>query len=355
MSWQRPTLEQLVNELQTDLSVKHGIPIDLVKHSNIGRDAITFAGAVHSLHGYLEYMVQQIFEDTADETNLLRRGNMRRIPYKQATYATGVCRVTGTDNITIPKDTTLNRNDDIVYITAERKTLLNQTADIAIRCTTAGKIGNSAANSILNFISPIENVDNQVTVLHLSGGIDNEDLEVYRQRVLQQIRNPPAGGSRSDYIHWLFTTPNVPVKKVWAPENWQEEGSVSLFFIVDRDNITPTNDDISKVYHHVNELRQIGMARLNILVPTVIKQQHKITYLNKDTPELRYAIETELKALYTTEQNLEEGNGSGTILISHLRNAIAQAGTFDYTMTKPVDNILLKKGEIADYGGVTWL
>ncbi|WP_163371085.1 baseplate J/gp47 family protein [Endozoicomonas acroporae] len=355
MSRQRPTLRELVAQMQADLATRHNIPVEQVRHSNVGMDAVTFAGAIHGLEGYLDYIGLQSFEDTATGAFLRRRGAIRGVLINLATTATGSRRFLADDGTTRPSGTLMQRDDGTQFITTASATASSGELSVAVQCLQAGSVGNTTANQSLTLVSPIDGINPVSPDGLVSGGDDEEQEEAYRQRLLTFIRMPPAGGASHDYKRWVKETPGVPVDKVWNPDLWMGAGTVTLFFTVDRENSLPTADDIQRVTEHIDSQRQTGMKERYVLAPTAEPVQHIISGLTPDTPEVRQAIEHELRGLYLREAELADGTGSGTILLSHIREAISlAAGEQDYTLLAPAGNIEPAKGKLAIFGGITW-
>ena len=71
---------------------------------------------------------------------------------------------------------------------------------------------------------------------------------------------------------------------------------------------------------------------------------------------MRAVVEAELEDLLTREGEVDDGSGSGTILLSHIREAISVAtGETDHTLTAPAADVTFSLGEIAVMGTVTWV
>ena len=72
--------------------------------------------------------------------------------------------------------------------------------------------------------------------------------------------------------------------------------------------------------------------------------------LTPDTAEVRAAVEAELRDLIA-----REAEPGGTILISHIREAISiAAGETDHVLASPAGNVTAAAGAIVTMGAVTW-
>ena len=87
--------------------------------------------------------------------------------------------------------------------TAEITVGSGQTGTLPVQAVNTGTAGNVAGGATLTLVSPIAGVTAlAVDGNGLAGGTDLEDVESWRTRIIDNIRNPPAGGSRADYIKW---------------------------------------------------------------------------------------------------------------------------------------------------------
>jgi uncharacterized phage protein gp47/JayE len=83
------------------------------------------------------------------------------------------------------------------------------TVSIAATCATAGEIGN-VPNNVITY--PVDNsaviasIDNPAPA---TGGVDAEDDDTLRNRILFFKRNPERGGTETDYQRWSFSVAGV--------------------------------------------------------------------------------------------------------------------------------------------------
>lgn len=66
-----------------------------------------------------------------------------------------------------------------------------------------GAIGNLNAGDIVSFVNPLANIQRDAVVVSQTvTGANSEDIEQYRQRVMDRWQKPPKGGAYSDYELW---------------------------------------------------------------------------------------------------------------------------------------------------------
>ncbi len=98
----------------------------------------------------------------------------------------------------------------VTYITLAAVALDAPTKDVNVRAVAgqdggdgSGTIGNVPVGQSLSFANPLANVAREAEVIaEVTTGADAEDVEVYRQRVLDRSRSRPQGGALTDYRLW---------------------------------------------------------------------------------------------------------------------------------------------------------
>ena len=109
MPFARPSLSDLVRRTAADVETELPGLAPRLRRSLIGTLSRALAGALHALYGYLAWIVRQLFSDTADEAELLRRAAPYGIVPIAAVAATGDLALTGTDGAQVPEGTVWRR------------------------------------------------------------------------------------------------------------------------------------------------------------------------------------------------------------------------------------------------------
>jgi uncharacterized phage protein gp47/JayE len=189
------------------------------------------------------------------------------------------------------------------------------------------------------------------------GGIDGESVESYRARVVAEIREPAHGGADFDYVRWVKSVPNVDVHRVWVMRKWMGVGTVGVFFTVNGGEI-PDAATVALVQDWVVDREGAPapvVGDIFIIAPTPVVVPVHVSGLNPDTPAVRQAAEFELADLFYRSANVEDGSGSATLLLSHLREAVSIAsGERDHVIDAPPNNTEFSAGQLPVFGGVTW-
>ena len=354
MPFDRPTLPVLVERTRTDATSR------LTTDEQLRRaDAEVFArvqaGAVHGLYGYLDYIANQVMPDTAEAGVLERHASIWGITRRPAEYATGTVAFTGTTGAVVPAGTLLKSAAGIQFATAADATLAAGTAAATVTAVAAGASGNLPSATVLNLVSPIAGVQSAATV-QAPGTVNGSDIEAddsLRARVLSRIRQAPHGGADFDYTAWALEVPGVT--RAWVYPLELGAGTVTVRFVRD-DDASPIPDaaEVAAVQAYIDALRPVTAA-VTVVAPVAVPLNFTISGLTPDTAAIRAAVEAELADLLRREAEPEGGAGEGTILLSHIREAVSlAAGEADHVLVSPAANVTHTLGQIATMGTVTW-
>lgn len=350
MAFNRPTLADLIERTNTDMASRLRGRSAVLRRSVIGVLSRALAGLSHMLHGHLDYNSRQLLPDTADAEHLERWASIWGIKRTSATFASGAVTFTGTSGSVIPAGTVLQRDDGAEYVTDAEATLSSGSASVSVTARAAGKDGNLDPSVTLSLLSPIAGVDSSATVgpAGITGGADQESDERLRERTLARIQNPPHGGADFDYEQWALAVADVT--RVWVYPRYTGAGTVGVAFVCD--DLTPIIPDAAKVQdvQDAIDAQRPVTAEATAFAPTASPLDFTISGLSPSTAAVKAAIEAELADLIK-----REAEPGGTILISHIREAISvAAGEHDHTLTAPTADVTHAAGSMAVMGTITW-
>lgn len=351
MAFARPTLQQLVERIENDFKTRLNNNSSFLRRAWVFVFSRVLAGAFHLVYGYLDWIFKQAFTDTSDEENLLRDGSIFGVVRKPADFASGNVEFTGINGTLIPQGTEVQRSDGVIFLTQNNVTITGGIAQDEVVCETAGVSGNTETGNQMQLVSPIAGADNTVTVLTpgLSGGVDIEDIEEYRQRVLDRKRQPPQGGNENDYKTWALEVPGVT--RAWPYENYLGPGTVGLTFVRDDDtpSIIPDAGEVQAVFDYIDPLRPLTVD-LTVFAPIEVELDFTIELI-PDTAEIRASVEQELRDLL-----IREAEPGAELPLTHIAEAISIAsGESDHDLTVPSANVTPAAGELLTFGTITWI
>ena len=359
MTFRRPTLPELVTEAEADLDARLPGSDARLPASNLNVLARVHRGGVHGLYGFLSYLADQLFPESAEAEHLERRAGTWGIARRPAASAGGLVGIGGTDGAVIPAGTVLQRSDGVEYATSAEAVIAAGAASVRVSATLAGAAGNSGAGVKLRLVSALAGVRSEATVAAdgLSAGADAEADDSLLARLLDRIQAPPHGGAKGDYVRWARQVPGVT--RVWVYPRELGPGTVTVRFVMDDkpDTIIPTADEVAAVQARIEgddsddvDARPVT-AEVFVVAPIPQPLDLTIAGLVPGNAATRAAVEASYRELI-----LREAVPGGTILRSHLTEAIsAAAGEHDHQLVAPVADVAHGTGIIAVPGTIDWI
>lgn len=355
MPFERPTLPDLVTRISADIKSRLEFTSPALRRSVRSVYSRVLAGAVHMLHGHLEFLGRQLFADQSDDEYLVRQASLYGVSKNPATFAIGSVLIAGDDATIIPIGTILRRADGVEYETTIEVAVgppgaPTGEAVLPISAVLAGVGGNADADTVLTFESPIAGVSAIATVDAdaLTGGADQETTEALRTRLLQYLRNPPEGGAEEDYRTWALDVAGVT--RVWVYPRANGAGTVVVRFMRDNDSGSgfPSGGEVAAVQAALDELRPVT-ATVTAVAP-VAKTWNFTIAVTPNTADVKAAVQAEIADLF-----LREGEPGETIKLWKVEDAINDAaGLTDYTLTSPAVDLTHAAGELPAIGTFTW-
>lgn len=346
----RPSRDEIIARIRADVQASLGTG-PILERSILGVLTKALAGSVHLLHGSIEWASRQPFADTAELEFLERQGGLFGITRKAATFARGSITISGLDGSGVAGGRKLRRSDGFEYQTDARATIAGGTAQVSITATVAGEAGNAPASTPLVFVQSTAGVQSTALVSSagLVGGLAGETDEELRDRVLQRLREPPTGGSASDYRRWALEVPGVT--RAWVQPQAMGPGTVGVTFTTDTASTgaIPTPTKLVEVQAYLDARRPVtaqvvAYAPIARVVPISLR-------LTPNTAAVRAAVSSALVDLFR-----REAEPGAPLLVSHVREAVSgAAGETDSVLTYPTADVVPLVGELPVLGLVEFL
>lgn len=350
MTFIRPTLSELIERDRADIESRLPGTDTRLRHSLLDVLSRMHAGTASGLYGYLDFIARQIPFDTAEGEILARWASIWGVQRKAAVAATGTVRFTGTNGTALPIGVELARVDGTAYATTAAAVIAGGEALVAVEAVEGGLQTNMEAGAVLTLSSALAGVNAAAVVQApgLTGGADEESDPDLLARFLQRVRQPPEGGSRTDYERWAREL--AEVTRAWVYPSWMGVGTVGVTFVLDgRENIFPDADDLLAMEAHIDVLKPVT-AELVVFAPTP-RPVDMLIRLTPNTTPIRNAVLAELADLFV--RDVEPG---GMLRLSRIREAISLAqGEAYHDLELPSVDPVSGPGEMLTLGNVTWL
>ena len=239
------TIKEIFDSFMAKYNVlrnKYGDNSPLLEKSFIKTIGYSIGGVAATIWQMSVWVLKQIFPQTCDFEALLLWGGLIGVNYNygQSTNLTiKLNNVTASYLVsgTVYKDL----NTGLIYKTISQVNAENGQIITTVQCTTSGEIGNIPVGTVLNIANPLDGIPStaEVTEIKIEGTAD-EEVEVYRKRVLYGFKNKTESGSPIDYYNWALEVPGI----VDAFPYLLKEGIMTLFLVANGSgkNRTPSGE-----------------------------------------------------------------------------------------------------------------
>lgn len=227
--------------------------------------ASSVASAVRGTYQDQQWIARQIFPDTADHDFLLMHASLRNITPKPATPAGGQLQISGTPETAFSSGLAFSYGNGQTGLTLSPGTTgADGKATVAAIATVPGTASNTPANTPATLTQAPQGISSKAVLVTMSGGTDTESDDSLLDRLLEQIRRPPAGGNKYDYHRWAMEVPGVTAAYVYP----LRRGLGTVDVVITSGNDLPSPETISTVQTHIDDVRPVTAKNSLALAPT---------------------------------------------------------------------------------------
>lgn len=265
--------------------------------SNLAVIRKVLAQAFRGVELRLEWLHRQRFVSLCEAEYLDLHATDEGLARLPALYASGaVMMITVPGTVILPL--TELTHGSITYITMAEITATTTVTSVQVRATEPGVTGNVDPGATLTLTEATVGVGTvTVSPTGIVGGAEVESDDSLRERILYNKRNPPAGGSPSEYIEWARQKPGVT--RVWVNRATPQPGSVTIYFAMDLTyaNGIPGDADVASL---LSLLEDFAPADADVIVraPAILPVNITISNLVPDTHAIRDAVLAEVQAMF---------------------------------------------------------
>lgn len=281
------------------------------------------------------------FPQTAIEDDLDACGLEDGVSRKGAEYAIQLIQIEGSEGTSIEKDrilcTAATEEEQSVEFKVDEDIKIDDTEKVIVNatCTVAGTIGNVALGKIKIMSKSMAGIKTISNIEIVKKGLDIEEDEPYRERILDYVRNPGTSGNVNHYRQWALSVAGVGAVKVFPL--WNGNGTVKVV-IADTEMKSVTQTLLDKVKEYIDENNGTGdgMAPIGATL-TVVSAIEK---------GVNISAKIIVAKGYTSEQVQSTFNSN---LSKYLRTL---AFKLTYVSLAQIGNILLNTAGVIDYNNL---
>ncbi|TBV12747.1 baseplate J/gp47 family protein [Stutzerimonas kirkiae] len=265
MAYSAPTYETIRDAILREITSQVA-DADVTSDSDNFVRSAAVAAVVEGIYQRLAWIYRQIFPDLADDEELLHHAAIRGLVQKVATAAEGIAAINGSAGVTLASGAVFTHVASGELLTANADTTVGSdgTATVAVTAQTAGASLNGLSGALI-LTSPPLGMDSDATLTgDLVGGVDAESMASLLGRLLDIIRNPPAGGATYDYRRWALEVNGVASATVLP----RRRGPTTVDVVITGADGVPSQAVIDACAAYIEELRPVT-AEVFVYAPLV--------------------------------------------------------------------------------------
>ena len=357
MPFERPSLSELYQRARADIIEAMPEVADF-RFSLADIHAKAIAGSAHTLHAHIAHLAETLLPDSDDPEAIEHWARITATTRKDATTARGPVAFYGEDGRQIPAGTRLQGPEARVYQTIAPVKVSQGAATTEVVSEDPGARMNLGAGAALTLINPVAGVKPEALVSEpgIKDGTDRETDRELRRRYLYKLQNPPRGGHITDYIRWTEEVPGVARAFVFRHHQGIINQIGVTFTSTGEDPIPPIGGDVVRRVREYLESVRPEAAKVVVFVPIRRTLALKVK-VAPDNEAVRKAVTLEVTDLLSREAGVGGAfQTNGTIYVSHISEAIAQAdGEDHHVLIEPATDVVPALYEIVTLGGIEWV
>ena len=343
------SVEALYQEMLLDFAGRTGVTV--VDSCDLAARMYALAAQIYALQVHSDWVRRQCFPQTAVGENLDHHAQMRSLERKGATHAEGVVRFFAGESSdlirTIPYGTVCMTPGLVRFETRATGVLLagEMWVDVPVRAVEAGAGGNVAAGTVTEMAVAPVGIVSCINPEGFGGGVEEEDDESLRARILHSFRYLP-NGANAAYYRQLAMADDEVAQVVVIP---RPRGVGSVDVVVASHAGVPGEELLGRVQQTLEKEREIA-------VDLVVRAP--------ETVEVNVAVEVAAKSGYEAEavrervKNALDGYFSGEImgenvLLARLGSVIYGCeGVENYRITQPAADVVVEAAQLPVLSGL---
>ena len=344
------TVESIYQEMMADFAARTGL--ETSGSGDLAVRMYAVAAQIYGLYVQSEWVARQCFPQTALGEYLDRHAALRGLARRSAAKAEGILTFVVdsplSTELTIPAGTVCMTAGLVRFETTEAAVLPagEIRVEVAARAVEAGAAGNVGSGTILSMaVAPVgvSRVSNEAP---FTGGVDEEEDEALRERVLESFCRLPNGANTAFYEQGALSFAQVAAARV-LPRN---RGIGTVDVVIATDSGLPDAGLLEEVRAWFEARREIAVdVSVRAPTPKTVDVAVRIKAAgNADPHEVRQRVEGALAGWFT-------GSCLGqNVLRARLGQTVyAVEGVENYEVLSPAADVVMAEDELPRLGVLT--
>lgn len=344
------TMEEIHSELLASYGKHTGMTP--VANSEISIRLYAVASQMYALYAQGEWIGRQCFPQTAEGDYLDYHSEMRGLTRKSASYAEGYLRFYASENnestITIAEGTVAMTAGLVRFVTTQEVVLQGgeQWVDAPASAVVAGVSGNVDIGLIITMAVPPVGISGCNNLVAFSNGVEIEDDESLRERVLDTFKRLPNGANVAFYEQVALSFDEVSAAVVIS----RARGIGTVDVVVASHSGIPSDEVLAELVSYYQSAREIAVD-VEVKAPTLLTVNLSISIACSDLVEFSTAkaqVEDAITGWFTGERL---GN---SLLRGEMGDVIFQcAGVKNYQINTALEGIAVSQDQLPVLGTLT--
>ena len=344
------TLEEIYGEMTALFQQETGVA--LAGDGDMAVRLYTAAAQIYALYIQADWVERQCFPQTAQGEYLDRHAQLRGLERREAAKAQGVLRFEvdspAAADLTIPAGTVCMTAGLVRFATLEEAVIPagESAVEVPAQAEEPGTAGNAAAGTVRAMaVSPV-GVSRCTNPGAFSGGVDAEEDEALRARVLETFKRMPNGANAAFYQQGALSFPEVAAAAV-LPRN-RGQGTVDV--VVSTPAGLPDAALLAKLQDYFDERREIAVD-VEVKAPELVRVDVSVAVAAGEGAD-------GAAVLTAVEQAVSGWFNGGLLGHSVLRAELGALvfgvdGAANYELTAPAADVAVGKAQLPVLGTLT--
>ena len=334
------SVEELYERMMGDFAARTGIAA--ADSCDLAARMYALAAQIHALEAESDWVRRQCFPQTAQGENLDHHAQMRALERKKGARAKGVVRFsvgTAGDTVrTVPVGTVCMTAGLVRFETTGQGIIApgEMWVDVPVQAVEIGAAGNAAPGTItVMSVAPV-GVASCTNPAPCSGGVDEEDDESLRRRVLDSFRSLPNGANAAYYRALALSDEDTAEAVVVS----RPRGVGSVDVVVSAYGGLPGEDLLKRLQEKMDAEREIAVD-LRVLAPETLPVSLAVEVL----PAQGHDPAAVLGGVEEALRNLFDGRllGKGVLLAKLGSIIYGCEGVENYRITAPAADVAVEE------------